>query len=392
MKNFIKIFLPLFIIISACSSYDKDMIPDYNSVIYDLNNSLAIKFLQNINTTISPDSNICFSPIGLTSDISILYNASGDTTTEQIRKTLDLPDNLPPYKFFEYYQSILNKLNSYSEISFEGTLIYCPYLIFNEAFKNNYLNPSDINVHIVKPENGKTDYISSIIYTNEPGIPSDKYNEEKFVGFYNKFGFNAKWKIAFDTTYFPNIAFYGSSTTVNTKSIITEGNFRNKTSNDAAIIELPYENENFCMYFIMPKINIDKYIQELTIEKLYNYFHELDELSDIQFVIPKLNLKNILYLDEIYSKIGLGNYINNINANFYQISTDTFKIKNLIYESNISFYNSGKTSVEISRNEVDSSIILNDVMHYYFNKPFLFLLYNKKDDLIFCIGKIGLPK
>ncbi len=388
---------------NSLNSFPKDKRQPFNvNTIVNSNNNFAFKLYKSL--IINPNNvNVFFSPISIYTALCMAYNGAEGNTKLQMQKVLYISvkqQDLPIY-----FNRLLNQLKTsihnkcelyianamwiqrdfYILPSFKRILFqYYDSQIFNVDFIKNKDNVvKRINYWISKKTRNKIkklitksdiDYLTRLILTNAVY-------------------FKGSWASKFDKLQTKIQKFYINSIHyVNIKMMHQINNFKYLKTNKFQIIELPYSTNKIAMIIILPnQINkIDEIINNLTLNNLYKYLHEL-HTTKINLYIPKFKLKNTYHLKTILYKLGMTDAFTN-KANFSAITgKKNLKIRKIIHQAYIDVNEkgteaAGATAVIYKLKCVFMPITLK------VNHPFIFFIIHKPTNTILFMGRVINPK
>lgn len=323
------------------------------------------------------DKNVVISPLSVYQSLGLISNGAKEETLQEILKVFE-DNSLKELNDNNYHY--LNLSKKYKSIIISNAIFSKINLLENfkkiiKQYNSFYSNKIDINI-INKWCSDKTK-------KKIPKIIDDIDTFDIFI-ILNVIYFKNEWKIDFIKNETKEDNFYINNNKIQKVLMMyVKNDFKYYSDNDCQIIELLYKKDDMSAIIILPKNNIDEFINNLTKEKMINYMKKLLLVKNIKLYFPKL--KNIYQteLKQNLNKLGI-NYVFDINADFSGIS----EIKKGLFINKII----QKTYLEINEKYTEAAaatfldmrgkdIIKNEEeIEMRVDKPFLFFIRNKNFD------------
>ena len=205
------------------------------------------------------------------------------------------------------------------------------------------------------------------------------YDSKTVMLLLNAIYFKGIWKIKFDEKKAKSEIFYnlekGKIKEKEVEFMGVESKFLYYKDKTTQIIELPYEKDNMSAIIVLPneEININDYISNLTDDKLPKLINNM-ETKKIQLELPKFKIHFSTNLAPALIKMGM-NIPFSKGADFSKLvdNAKDIYINDIIQNIFLSVDEKGSEDAAIT----DSKIIEKNVSMVV-NRPFLFMLRNKK--------------
>lgn len=364
------------------SNFYNEVISGINQTGYDVLNLLYSK---------NNKDNILFSPISLTSALSMLENGVSTVSKEEVMDVLhlDSDENLNAS-----YNTLINHFINISNKDSE----YAPTMTVNIAnsfwFRNNDLKIKKEYIDIIKK------YYDGDIYSVDFGDENTKdtmnlWIEEKTNGLLkdtikktipddvayliNTLYFKGHWMMEFPEYLTSKDEFtLASNEIVSVDMMNIEDKFSYYESDEVQIISLDYSDAS--MYVILPKIGIDEFIDEYNSEDIGNMINNLNyESVDLHF--PKFKFTNNNDLIDILKKLGMPSVFDQTTADF----SEMIESGNNVFVSKV-FQN---TTIEVDEKGTEAAAVTvvavtDDSVAEYVepvvmdcDKPFMFIIKDK---------------
>jgi len=302
----------------------------YELVLSDANNNFTFDLLQKFNKS-SQNKSLVISPFNIFTLFNILYLGSKGSTERELRDYLSLPDKKSVYNgLFTIVQGIVGqKIAKSTNIIFVNNKHN-----LNKAFKqyignlcliehinlNNAVNVSlKVNKHITKHTNN--------MLSNT--LTPDKLKHMKIV-LLNTLFFYSSWKIQFDKNKTYRTVFHGIEKTHVDMMCQYEQYHRYCEDSINQILELDYEDGEYCMGFILPKSSYHNPI--ITSDQFNNYIEQLREEHLEQIQIPKFMQKSKYEINKLFSN-SLKSLFKNANISDMVLTNDLVYITSVIHET-----------------------------------------------------------
>ena len=318
MKKLLKIIFLLFISIPlvSCTKTEKLFPEDREKLLFDasqtnktnkVNLDIFITLLKEKKT----DENFVLSPLSIQRCLDLISLCTDD------RKDLPL---------FEFYDKA-----HLQNLKFKNTKLANLILINLENIKGETKNINYGNIKTVKSAEEGTKVYQKFQKSNLDEVwDKEKISDDVVASFIDTINYEVKWKQPFDEKKTEKRDFTksdGAKIQVDTMY----NHFENVTAISNDVMEIfSIRSNDSNIYFIKPKEE-----QNFSAEQLYNLintFKESKERYDVNFYLPKIDIKSQVDFMNLFPKIGLGKLLNE------------FKIERLLPDMNVKVSKAKQTS------------------------------------------------
>ena len=318
MKKLLKTIFLMFISISlvSCNKTEKLFPENRDKLVFDASQTKQInKVNMDIFTALlknkKTDDNIVLSPLSIQRCLDLISLCTDDR------------ENLQLFKFYD--EAHLQNLK------FKNTKLANLILINLQNIKGETKNINYGNIKTVKSAEEGTKVYQKFQKSNlNEVLDKEKISDDVVASFIDTINYEVKWKQPFDEKKTEKRDFTksdGAKIQVDTMY----NHFENVTAISNDVIEIFCIRSNHSnIYFIKPKEE-----QNFSAEQLYNLintFKESKETYDVNFYLPKIDIKSQVDFMNLFPKIGLGKLLNE------------FKIERLLPDMNVKVSKAKQTS------------------------------------------------
>lgn len=402
-KNSFLISLMLMVIIQACndSSPEPELpVPVARELsvneteIASSTNNFTFDLMTQIESQL-PNKNYFISSFSISTALSMVMNGTSEATQEAFIQTLGL-EGMSPEAINESYKSLveyiysrdpsvtLNVANSnwYSkeftiQSDFANTLeTYYSAEIFESDFSNRATLQA-MNGWVETETNGR---IKDIIDTIKP---------DDVMFLINAIYFKANWTNKFDSEKTKDLSFtLSDNQSVDVPTMVSEVKHWIAYDNtlNAQVIEIPYGNENYAFTIIMPDevSDINGLISNIDVNSLHSALEDTTKLVR-DLYLPKFQLDFKADLKDLL--IGMGMPIKGLDNLFEE--TLPLEISQVIHQSFLEVNEEGSEAAAATVVGVELTSLPAST---YVNKPFIFLIRDRKSGTILFSGKLLDPR
>lgn len=392
MNKFI-IFLPLIIVSFLVKGQS-------NTIIIESNNRFAFDVYNKLEKT---GSNLIFSPASITSAIAMTAVGAKNSTYDEIRTVFYFPNDKAKLSTSYYSvfgnpkeQSEYIKLHTANSLWIQEKLelsndflsvnkeFFSSSLYYTDFFNNPEKSTNEINSWVSKHTNSR---IKDLI---KPSV-IDKATRLVLV---NALYFQGAWNEPFNEKQNTKGQFQ-----IGKRDFITT-TFMNKamrvwyySDKCLQIVEIPYEDSNYSLMIIMPKTyKRYKKVEKLINYEFYQYYIDQKELKGINLSLPRFNTESEFDLNSVLYDLGMKEAFTG-SADFSGITTqEKLYISKVIHKANITIDEKGTEAAAATAVTMRKTSIANYSEKVVINKPFIFILRNNENNLIYFVGKIMHPE
>lgn len=318
MKKLLKIIFLLFISIPlvSCTKTEKLFPENREKLLFDASqtnktNKVNLDIFTTLLKEKKTDENFVLSPLSIQRCLDLISLCTDD------RKDLLL---------FEFYDKA-----HLQNLKFKNTKLTNLILINLQNIKGETKNINYGNIKTVKSAEEGTKVYQKFQKSNlDEVLDKEKISDDVVASFIDTINYEVKWKQPFDEKKTEKRDFTksdGAKIQVDTMY----NHFENVTAISNDVIEIFCIRSNHSnIYFIKPKEE-----QNFSAEQLYNLintFKESKERYDVNFYLPKIDIKSQVDFMNLFPKIGLGKLLNE------------FKIERLLPDMNVKVSKAKQTS------------------------------------------------
>merc|ERR1711902_92951 len=355
----------------------------------------------------SEETNVVISPTSIHLALSILYHGSSGSTKDALKSFLNYAYIEEQYiqeatqKLLMSYGRQIKELNETIEVANvlfadkdvkikEDYQKVLQTYLFSEVRQVDYSEPiksaEDINSWV---QNKTRDLITDF-------ISPDLITEESKLLLLNAIYFKADWMNYFDKLDTVSRAFTVREGVIKNVDIMAQTNvfpYKYNYDFDSQIISLPYQDENFSMLVILPfeegNDKVNEVIEKVLEEDLNTILRGMEE-TDVEIYLPKFKLGYKSQLVKALQKNNLTNLF--LNGNFSRISDEDLEVSDVVHETKIEVTEEGSEAAGVT------GVLLGvrsgppaNVEQMIVNRPFVFVIHDKKNNIPLFIGKIASP-
>ncbi|MDQ4140726.1 MAG: serpin family protein [Bacteroidota bacterium] len=398
---------------SVCllSSCQKDMVaPEQNNVpklrplahqeekTVGSSNDFAFRAFAAIRSEES-GQNLFFSPLSISSALTMTYNGADGSTKEAMRQTLGFEPQTDA-EINQAYKSLTDLLvNMDKKVTFttansiwhaQQYQLQAPFVQNNKAYFNATVQGLDFNSPTAK------NTINNWVKENTKGKIENIIQEirpDHVLFLVNAIYFKGTWTIPFDKQLTkPGPFRKEDGSTVNTDFMTLEnGRYLLYENEQKQVIDLPYGNRQFSMTLIVPKEQntVQDIVGSLNSAQLATWLSNADS-TDMELHMPKFKLEYKKELRETLTQLGMGEAFSN-RANFSRMlsnSDQALAISEVMHKAFVEVNEEGTeaaaaTSVGVVLTSVPPSVRI--------DRPFVFLIREKSTNAILFIGQFMNP-
>ena len=369
--------------------------------------SISNNVLKSLADSSEEDENIIISPVSLYFALSMLYHAAEDITKNELNEFLEF-DNFHEDQIEETskqllvnYAKLRSQLNTTIQLAnaifvddqFDVHTEYSERMqesLLSTIQTVDFLQPSESAEVINNWVENKTDNLISDF------LSPDTIHVDTRMMLLNAIYFKADWKNKFEESETFETLFNINSNTTIPVSMMTQTNsflFAERKSLDASIVSLPYEDETFSMILFLPNTpgsdSLDELLEKMTDE---DYNALMGSLSDHELMlsVPSFKVGYKTELRQTLEKLGLESVFG--NADFTGLSDEPVQVDNVIHETKLEVSEAGSEAAGVTGALLGTrSGVVSRPRAIIFDRPFLFVIHDQKNNIPLFIGRITTP-
>lgn len=343
--------------------------------------------------------NTLLSPISASQLLGLIANGASGEALEEIVSVL-CPDGNTLQDLNSLNRNLTNALMSadkQTSIIFANSVwVANPYRInayFEEKCKTyydatcknaNFYSSSDIekiNSWVLNKTNG-------LINTNIVKDPS------KTALFANVIYFKGEWTHPFDEKQTQKANFYNVEGTVKSVDMMNKSfdGVKYASTSDCKVVGLPYGNEAFSMYAVLPSENVKfaEFISSFDSKKWSEIKKAVYPAKSVSVSLPKFEVRYELHIDKLLKAAGINKIYEN-NRAMSGISDDITEFNFDILQNSV--FKLGETGVEAATvthttGDILDITITDEKKVVNLNRPFIYLIEEQSTGAIVYIGEI----
>jgi len=359
-------------------------------------NSFGLDLFKQVNAD-QAGQNVFISPLSVSMALGMTLNGANAATRDSMQKTLGFT-GMSDQDINESYQSLIGLLTQIdpgvtmqiansiwhrNSFAVQQSFINTNQLYFNAIVRGldfaNPTAPTTINTWVREATNGKIDGIV------DPPIPP-----ETMMFLINAVYYKGTWTYEFKKTDTHDSYFTLSDGTQKLVPMMTQtGKHRTAATTAAVALDLPYGTDRFSMMILLPLSgeNIESFVSSLNEAALTQISEGFVE-SEIDIAVPKFKLEYKNSLKPMLARMGMSLAFSDF-ADFSKINPSlSLCITDVKHKSYVEVNEEGTeaaavTSVEVGVTSIGSS--------FRVDRPFVFLIREKKSGTILFVGKVVDP-
>jgi len=387
-----KIFFAILVSFFCFSAQAQDIIESNNRFAFDIYKLLS-----------KTDKNLIFSPVSITSAMSMTYIGAKGNTFNEIANAFYFNKNLTEFNT-GYHKLVENYSNKKSTVSLfnanslwiqEGLKLNSEFLESNKKFYSSSINFTNFSLNPEKSrttinqwvENNTNNKIKNLLQ------PSSVDNSTRLV-LVNALYFKGAWLNKFNkeknTIENFQIKKKESIKTEYMNNSINSGYYEDKY---CEIIDIPYSNEKISLLIILPKAyNKLKKVEKILNYEYYQKYINNKSVKRIQLSLPKFNIESDFDLNESLNKLGVKQSFT-ISADFSGIAEDEkLYISKVVHKANIELDEEGTEAAAATAVLMRKTTMLIEDVDFKVDRPFIYMIKDQKTNTIYFIGKVLNPE
>ena len=355
----------------------------------------------------STRTNIIISPLSLFLSLSMLYHAAENSTKRELESFLQF-ESFEENRIEDTSRDLISnygkrrrELNTTIELA--NALFIDNDFRVNEEYQErmaaslfssvqtvDFLHSEESANRINRWVENKThDLISEF-------LSSDEIDVDTRMILLNVIYFKANWMNKFDKLDTAETDFYLLDNQVErVETMLQVGNFFYSDSEtlNSKIVSLPYEDENFSMLLFLPNSEGGDSLENVLDQVLSQDFNALIgsmNKTELQIGLPKFKLGYRTELRTTLENIGVESMFG--NADFSNLSEEPVQVDNILHETMIEVSEEGSEAAGVSGSLLGTrSGVLQRPTEVNFDRPFIFVIQDHKNNVPIFIGKIVDP-
>ncbi|XP_042901612.1 intracellular coagulation inhibitor 2 isoform X1 [Parasteatoda tepidariorum] len=374
----------------SCDSYD---------AMSEAINYLGINLLKELTKEIG---NVFFSPFSISSALAMGFIGSSHETAKEMTSVLGyeaakVESGDVKTSFLHLFSEINKKTSSVCTLSIANVVFGDCKLSVQEDFKKSlqdFFHALFVDVDFMNDSAAAVEKANDWVKTKTENKIShllDSLDSDTKLAILNAVYFKGFWLHAFKEKstflqYFYNKGLEDELKLVEMMHI--KEKFFYVEDNSFKALKLPYEGENLAMLLLLPnsRDGVDDLEHQITIEFLRHVKENMCQ-TEVEVALPKLHLEYSKSLKNNFKNLGLRRAFES-GAHFDQISDkENLYVSDIIHKAVLEVSEEG-TEAAASTAVMLSNYCITHCAEFIIDHPFVFLIYNCKNDLILFMGKV----
>lgn len=348
---------------------------------------------------------VAFSPLSISSLLSLLTLGSSGTTYHQIRTALHYPNNAADLAIHQNYKNLLQALEKS-----KGVTVNIATRLFIQSGKSTSANftqqTQDYYGASVSPLQFSSDPLGSMNAVNDwvktetqgkiPQLLTQPFNPSTTFVAANTVYFNGPWENQFNPLHTFDATFNTGTSNITVPMMRTTMTipYVNMREFQAEMIALPYEGREFAMFIVKPNGPIsDRSLQDvefaLNAATINNYIANMIN-STRNVALPRMRLNYKIQLKDTLKRLNVVSMFDSSTANFWKITgNDHIWVDDMIHQTVVEITETGTeaaSATSISLNRIGTSNT------FEVNRPVVFFIRHMKSGLNLFWGRIMKPE
>ncbi|MCK5233845.1 MAG: serpin family protein [Candidatus Aenigmarchaeota archaeon] len=374
---------------------------DVNSVV-NANNQFAFDLYSEFK---SEEGNVFFSPYSISTALAMTYEGAKGKTAEEMQNVLHIPEDstIRMPAFARIYNEI-NKGDKEYELSTANALWAQQDYIFLDEYTNNvekYYGGKITNLDFITETEKSRQIINTWVedQTNnkiKDLLPQGVLNALTRLVLTNAIYFKGTWTKQFDKKDTKEEDFTTSSGQTSKVPMMSltgdNAKFNYAETNDAQILELPYDNDDLSMLIILPKENDLGALEESLNSENVPKFKSMLRKQRVDIYIPKFKFETKYFMVETLKKMGMPTAFTS-TADFSGMDgTKNMYIANVIHQAFVEVNEEGTEAAAATAVVMQiTSASMEPLPIFRANHPFIFLIQQKSTGNILFLGRVSNP-
>ncbi|MBP2627763.1 MAG: Non-specific serine/threonine protein kinase [Firmicutes bacterium] len=364
------------------------------------NNRFAIDLFQRVSTAQGGD-NIFFSPLSLSTALSMTYAGSRGNTAKQMADTIHF--GYGQEQFHQDYSRLLTAFSSDGKpytLSMANALWGQDNYRFEQKFISlidNYYGGGFNKVNFVTQREESRQQINQWVAEKTSDkikelLRADDLSADTRLVLTNAIYFKGKWTLPFNSAETLLQPFYiRPDEKVEVGMMRQTEKFRYVDTDEVQLIELPYAGDELSMVVLLPKGSQGEFSNSLSTDKLQQWLAQSKE-ERVAVFLPKFKLAARYYLEEekFLPAMGMIDAFSKQDADFSDITgAKDLYIAHVIHQAAIEVNEAGSEASAATAVVMDGKSFM---PIFRADKPFLFMIMHKPTGAILFMGKVNNPE
>lgn len=363
------------------------------------NNEFGLNLFKQLNGTRRGNENVVLSPVSVSMALGLTYNGTAGETRSRLNRILGWGEMTVP-EINEYQKRLIQYYNNHTEnisltiansIWYNDQLNIYPEFLRNSneyfaAYHSSYNSestPAEINAWASRKTEGN---IENIV---------EDFSPENMLYLMNVTYFKGNWKYEFNEEKTAESYFFkDDGTREKTRMMWQKADLNYYDGKSFQMVELPYNNESFCMYILLPDstMNLNNLVKSLEVDKWKRYKSALEKKRNINFGMPKFRCEYNVGMKELFAGMGVRGLFSQGGADLSNISDEPLSISEVMHKAAIDVDEKGTEATAATSLAISFTTLVDDnPFNLVVNRPFIFAIEEKQSNSLLFIGKIANP-
>lgn len=341
--------------------------------------------------------NLFYSSLSINSALTGMYLGSAGNTTDEMNRVLC-------YNAMDYMEIASSQKAIIASYEEDGDTIFniANALWINEgnsvkqSFANNMTNIFKMRIETLDLSSNKAvnrindwaDESTNGMIEQLVDIENNHLADNSLV-LMNAIYFEGTWAKPFKEANTTESDFFGSLGTTEVQMMHNTLGVTGYENDYYKAIQLPYGgNRRFILILVLPKDDIDNFIQEQNLDSIKGIFNDFKYQSNAEIAIPKFEMNEKLDLRKTLSNMGMTISFTN-SADFSGVSQDPLFIDGIIHTAVLKVDEVGTKAAAITEVTTAEASPPSEPFVFTADRPFLFFIVDTHKDLVLFTGKIS---
>ncbi|XP_022066035.1 alpha-1-antitrypsin homolog [Acanthochromis polyacanthus] len=361
------------------------------------NADFAFALYKNLNAKAEAGKNIFYSPLGISTALSMLSTGAGGDTHSQLFSSLGYGalNQSQVNEAFEHLFHMLGHSQENQKLNVGNAVAvrtgFNPQQQFQKDVKH-YYSGDIFNVDFTKPAEAAAE-INTLIASKTQDKIKDMVKDldaATAMVLINYVYFRGQWEKPFDSKHTKKADFHVDENTkveVDMMSRTGRYDFYQDVDNHTTVILLPYKG-NSSMMVVLPDKGKMKEVEEFISKEHIHHWHDSLRRNSVDLHMPKFSISADASLDSTLKELGVTDAFGD-NADFSGISDEIkLKVSKVSHQAVLSVDETGTEAAAATTVEI-MPMSMPDIMEL--NRPFMIFILKHSTRSILFMGKINNP-
>ncbi len=360
--------------------------------------SFGVALYQQVRTH---KGNLFYSPVSLLSALGLAASGARGDTQKQMAKALHLPGDDSAAAVAPLLKSLTGRSGKGTRTLMAAGLWTRKGLTMGDAFLKScksFPNASLAQADFEGRPNESRKAINGWVEKNTDGrikdlLPGGSVTRETRMVLASAIHFKGDWEYPFRKDLTKEGDFNAPGGKVKVPYMHQRAEFAFREGPSVSLLELPFSGNEASMVFILPAatVPLEDFEKALTAEKLTGWMRDL-RVQKVEMTIPKFRLAVQLDLKETLSAMGMPNAFGP-KADFSGIASgEGLRLSDVFHRAYVDVNEKGSEAGAATGIGVTPKAAGPRIPVFKANRPFLFLILDRKTDSILFLGRLVQPR